>query len=92
MRAGTRHARSNRWRLGQVTVLVCGALSLSAMTEAAAQTGERGVSCAGLETGPMRTVARVIDGETVALDDGTELRLIGALTPRALDAGAEPGT
>ena len=48
-------------------------------------------ACAGLESGPQRTVARVIDGETVALDDGSELRLIGALAPRALDAGAEPG-
>ena len=92
MRAGTRHVRNNGWRLRQIAALVCGALSLPAMTEAAAQTGERGVSCAGLETGPTRTVARVIDGETVALDDGTELRLIGALAPRAIDAGAEPGT
>jgi micrococcal nuclease len=92
MRAGTRHVRKNGWRLRQIAALVCGALSLPAMTEAAAQPGERGVSCTGLEIGPTRTVARVIDGETVALDDGTELRLIGALTPRALDAGAEPGT
>jgi endonuclease YncB( thermonuclease family) len=36
-------------------------------------------------------VARVIDGETLALDDGTELRLIGALAPRAIDADADPG-
>jgi micrococcal nuclease len=48
-------------------------------------------ACTGLEPGPQRTVARVIDGETVTLDDGSELRLIGALAPRALDAGAEPG-
>jgi endonuclease YncB( thermonuclease family) len=48
-------------------------------------------SCAGLEPGPTRTVARIIDGETVALDDGAELRLIGALAPRASDADAEPG-
>ena len=48
-------------------------------------------ACAGLEPGPTRTVTRVLDGETVALDDGTELRLIGALAPRAIDAGAEPG-
>ena len=27
----------------------------------------------------------------MALDDGTELRLIGALAPRAIDAGADPG-
>jgi micrococcal nuclease len=44
-----------------------------------------------LELGPTRSVARVIDGETLALDDGSEVRLIGALSPRAMDAGAEPG-
>jgi endonuclease YncB( thermonuclease family) len=49
------------------------------------------VSCTGLELGPNRTVTRVLDGETVALDDGKELRLIGALAPRAIDADAEPG-
>jgi endonuclease YncB( thermonuclease family) len=47
---------------------------------------------AALEEGPVRTVTRVIDGETLALDDGSELRLIGALAPRALDVGAKPGT
>jgi endonuclease YncB( thermonuclease family) len=46
-------------------------------------------ACAGLEPGPTRTVTRILDGETVALDDGTELRLIGALAPRATDSGAE---
>jgi endonuclease YncB( thermonuclease family) len=40
----------------------------------------------------MRTVVRVIDGETLALDDGSQLRLIGALAPRASDVGADPGT
>lgn len=49
------------------------------------------VSCSGLQPGPTRTVARIVDGETLALDDGTELRLIGALAPRAIDAGAEAG-
>jgi micrococcal nuclease len=39
----------------------------------------------------MRTVIRVIDGETVGLDDGSELRLIGALAPRALDVGLGAG-
>jgi endonuclease YncB( thermonuclease family) len=48
--------------------------------------------CAALEIGLTRTVTRVIDGETVLLDDGSELRLIGALAPRAIDAGAAPGT
>jgi endonuclease YncB( thermonuclease family) len=48
--------------------------------------------CAGLVPGPTRTVTRIIDAETVTLDDGTELRLIGALAPRVIDAGADPGT
>ena len=44
-----------------------------------------------LEPGPTRAVAAVLDGETVRLDDGIEVRLIGALTPRATDGGAEGG-
>lgn len=39
----------------------------------------------------MRTVTRIIDGETVGLDDGSELRLIGALAPRGLDVGLGSG-
>jgi endonuclease YncB( thermonuclease family) len=49
-------------------------------------------ACGALETGPRRTVTRIVDGETVALDDTTVLRLIGALAPRAIDVDAEPGT
>jgi endonuclease YncB( thermonuclease family) len=48
--------------------------------------------CPGLQPGPTRTVTRILDPETVALDDGRELRLIGALAPRAIDADADPGT
>ena len=45
-----------------------------------------------LDPGPSATVARILDAETIALDSGREVRLIGALAPRARDAGAEPGT
>ena len=45
-----------------------------------------------LDPGPERTVTAAIDGETVALDDGSELRLIGIVAPRAIDIGAAPGT
>ena len=41
-----------------------------------------------LEFGPARSVVKVIDGETLALDGGSEVRLIGALAPRALDGAA----
>lgn len=44
-----------------------------------------------LQAGPTHTVVRVVDGETLQLDDGKELRLIGALAPvppRYLAAGA----
>lgn len=40
-----------------------------------------------LEPGPTRAVVAVLDGETLKLDDGAELRLIGALSPRAPDTG-----
>jgi endonuclease YncB( thermonuclease family) len=49
-------------------------------------------ACAALEPGPTHTVTRIVDGETLALDDGSELRLIGVLAPRAIDVGATPGT
>lgn len=49
-------------------------------------------ACAALESGPTRTVTQIVDGETLALDDGSELRLIGMLAPRAIDVGAAPGT
>ncbi|WP_439544508.1 thermonuclease family protein [Hyphomicrobium sp.] len=39
------------------------------------------IACAP-ETGSTHHVARVIDGDTVLLDDGREVRLIGALAPR----------
>jgi endonuclease YncB( thermonuclease family) len=35
-----------------------------------------------LQPGPTRAVSRVIDGETIELDDKTQVRLIGALAPR----------
>jgi endonuclease YncB( thermonuclease family) len=40
-----------------------------------------------LESGPTRSVARVLDAETLLLDDGSEVRLAGAIAPRARDAG-----
>ena len=37
-----------------------------------------------LDPGPMRTVARVLNGETLTLDDGSVVRLIGrSRTPHA---------
>lgn len=90
MRAHMRHRLGDRWRRCRFAVLVGGALAMPAAA-ATAQPGGRIEVCAGLEAGPARTVTRIVDGETVALDDGTELRLIGALAPRAIDAGADPG-
>jgi endonuclease YncB( thermonuclease family) len=44
------------------------------------------------EPGGAATVVRIVDSETVALDDGREVRLAGVLGPRAEDVGAAPGT
>lgn len=45
-----------------------------------------------IERGETRAVARVLDAETLRLDDGRELRLAGALAPRASDVGATLGS
>lgn len=44
-----------------------------------------------LEPGAAHTVTGVIDGETVMLDDGSSVRLIGSLAPQAVDVGAAAG-
>jgi endonuclease YncB( thermonuclease family) len=40
-----------------------------------------------LEPGPTRAVASVSSGDTIRLDDGVEVRLLGILAPKARDAG-----
>ena len=81
---------SCRWRRAAcAAALMCASAGpMLAMPVAA----EVGPTCTGLEAGPTSTITRILDGETVALDDGRELRLIGALAPRAIDAHAEGGT
>ncbi len=61
------------------------------LTAACLSTAALGTEC-HLESGTARSVVKVIDSETLLLDDGKEVRLIGALGPRALDVGADPGT
>lgn len=41
-----------------------------------------------LSPGPTRAVVRVLDAETIVLDDGSEVRLIGALAPRLPEVAA----
>ena len=48
---------------------------------------EHGAACA-LKDGVSRSVLRILDGETLLIDGGAEVRLIGALAPRAADAAA----
>lgn len=79
-------ACSPTWRGRHIAIAV--GLVIAAIPWAAA---EPLAPCAGLSQGPLRTVTRVLDGETVALDDGSELRLIGALAPRAVDVDANAG-
>ena len=69
--------------LAAMLALVC----LQSWAQADDATADRSV-CA-LESGPTRAVTGVIDGETVVLDDGTEVKLVGALAPRPPDAGLD---
>jgi hypothetical protein len=87
MRMGAPFLLSSSVRLVLAAVLVLGAAQ-----NLLAQEGRRDhPSCDDLLPGATHTVTRVIDGETVALDDGSQLRLVGALAPRAIDVGAESG-
>jgi len=72
-----------RSRTGRATALVACLLGSAAMAEAPPCEVERGEA---------RAVARIADGETLVLDDGRRVRLIGALAPRAGDVGAVPGS
>jgi micrococcal nuclease len=58
------------------------------MAFGAARVAEAQEACA-ISSGETQGVARVIDAETIALDDGTEVRLIGALPSRGLDAASD---
>ncbi|MFN0217710.1 MAG: thermonuclease family protein [Hyphomicrobium sp.] len=76
-----------------VAAAIMGVVSWSALAEPqrTPQLSDAKDEACRLAPGPMRTVVRVIDGETLLLDDGVEVRLIGALAPRAADAGATAG-
>jgi len=65
----------------KVAVLTC-LHSGAARSQAAVSLG------CSLSPGPSRAVAAVIDAETLRLDDGVEVRLLGILAPRGADAGA----
>ena len=78
-------------RAFRITCLAAAAASLAGMA-AAAQDVRTDTETCTLQAGPTRSVVRVIDSETVLLDDQQEVRLIGALAPRSPDfsPSAEP--
>jgi micrococcal nuclease len=76
------------WRL---LLALIASLPAAAIPAAELSASKPPVGCT-LEPGPIRTVSRILDAETVELDDGSSVRLIGALAPRSGDAGAAPGT
>jgi endonuclease YncB( thermonuclease family) len=82
-------------RAFRITCLVATAASLTGLSGMVAVTAQEvrldSETCT-LQAGPTRSVVRVIDSETVLLDDHQEVRLIGALAPRSPDfsPNAEP--
>lgn len=72
-------------RLGVMALAIAGALvaTLPAARAQSAPTADE-AACT-LQGGVRRSVVRVIDSETVLLDDHQEVRLIGALAPRSPD-------
>lgn len=72
----------------KLALAVLAALAALVMPSVARAQSATLLPCA-LEPGPTRAVAAVLDGDTVRLDDGIEARLVGALAPRASDAGTD---
>ena len=66
---------------------IAGAAALL-LTAAAASAQSRPPDCS-LKDGETRSVVRVLDGDTLLIDGGSEVRLIGALAPRAWDAASD---
>jgi micrococcal nuclease len=67
------------------------ALRAAVIMFASVASAQAELSPCALEPGPTRAVVAVIDGETLKLDDGAEVRLIGALSPRAPDVAQSSG-
>jgi micrococcal nuclease len=75
MGAGVRAAAQANWGWPVAALLLA-----LALTSVAAE-----ARCS-LDAGPARAVTHVIDGETVKLDDGSEVRLLGIVSPRPPDS------
>lgn len=72
------------WRAFCITTC----LAVACAAKGTAQTPHDNRAACTLETSFSATVTKIIDGETVVLDDSTELRLVGALVPRDTDVFA----
>jgi micrococcal nuclease len=72
---------------GLAMLAVLAAVPARAQQAPQSRQGAREARCQ-LSAGPTRAVVRIIDAETVQLDDGSEVRLIGALAPRSPDMTA----
>lgn len=68
-----------------------GAMLAAALLTACSNAAAAAEPCAP-EAGGVHTVSRVIDAETLALEDGSEVRLIGALPPNRSDGPAAAGS
>lgn len=75
---------------GRRCAVLAGTVGLFAPFAVAAEPASQIAPCT-LEPGPVRTVTRIVDGETLVLDDGKVVRLVGALSPRARDTDAAAG-
>jgi len=84
---GPHHFLHQWWTLGSAACAL-----LAAAGVVFAQTGGGELGTCTLEPGATGSVVRIIDAETVLLDGGIEVRLIGALAPRSPDLrpDAEP--
>ena len=79
------HDSRGKWAFAAAAGFILSALFASA---AAKDAKDGAAGTCTLNPGPVRTVVRIVDADTVLLDDDEQVRLIGALAPRSPDLRA----
>lgn len=88
--AGENRRKGRAWQRTALFVSICAFSFLASRADAQNKMTASGEGCALSARLAPRAVVRVIDGATLALDNGMQVRLIGALAPSSLDADPGP--
>ncbi len=88
--AGENRRKGRAWQRTALFVSICAFSFIASRADAQNKMTGLGEDCTLSERSAPRAVVSVIDGATLALDNGMQVRLIGTLAPSSLDADPGP--